>query len=73
MIYLSDSIIEEHIDAFFLSCRKLFKSLIDHKFAYIIKSRDNGQNSVEIVYPEKNLSIQSQENKIIDFSAYHKK
>lgn len=73
MIYLSDSIIEEHIDAFFLSCRKLLKSLIDHRFSYVIKSHDNGQNSIIISYPEKNLSTQTQENKVIDFSTYHKK
>lgn len=73
MIYLSDSIIEGRMDAFFLSCRKLFKSLIDHKFTYIIKSSENSQNTIEVVYPEKNLSTQPQENKILDFYAYYKK
>ncbi len=69
MANLSDTINSEHIDVFLLNCRKIFKSLKEHKFEYIIFSRDE-QNIVEIIYPIVADNIKKQGCQILNLSKY---
>jgi len=66
MINLSDAIILEYMDIFLLNCRKIFKSLKEHKFEYNISSED-GQNIVTIVYPIVINNTEQKEGKILNF------
>lgn len=72
MVNLSDTITSEYIDIFLLNCRKIFKSLKDHKFEYIIFSKDE-QNIVELTYPMRGDNIERQECQILNLSKYKKR
>lgn len=69
MISLSDTIILEYMDIFLLNCRKIFKSLKEHKFEYIISS-EGEQNVVEIIYPIAANDAEQKDGKVLDFYKY---
>ncbi len=67
MVDLSETIVLEYMDVFLLSCRKIFKSLKEHKFKYSVSS-DDESNIVEITYPiiiDKSVQKQG-----LDFTKY---
>ncbi|WP_341757334.1 hypothetical protein [Candidatus Tisiphia endosymbiont of Ditula angustiorana] len=69
MVDISETIVLEYMDVFLLSCRKIFKSLKEHKFEYSVSSTDES-NIVEIIYPIViNKSVQKQEQ-VLDFAKY---
>ncbi len=69
MVDISETIVLEYMDVFLLSCRKIFKSLKEHKFEYSVSSTD-ASNIVEIIYPIViNKSVQKQEQ-VLDFTKY---
>jgi hypothetical protein len=69
MINLSDTIILEYMNIFLLNCRKIFKSLKEHKFEYSISS-ENEQNIVEIIYPIALNDTEQKEGQVLDFDKY---
>ena len=69
MISLSDSITLEYMDIFLLNCRKIFKSLKEHKFEYGISS-EGEQNTVEIIYPIVINDAEQKEGQVLDFYKY---